>query len=76
MSAPLEFLEQSIGEPLWVISRGDIEYFGKFSGFDETLNIVLSDMTVYGPNNMKTQHSRALIRRDQIDIVVPGAGPQ
>lgn len=70
---PLEYLESNIGEPVWIISRSDVEYSGKFEGFDESLNVVLSDMTVHGPGEHKTVHSKALIRRDQIDIVIPGA---
>lgn len=69
---PLEYLESTIGEPVWIISRTDVEYSGKFEGFDASLNVVLSDMTVYGPGEQKTVHPKALIRRDQIDIVIPG----
>lgn len=68
---PLEFLQNNINNKVWIVSRNEVEYSGVLKGFDDSLNVVLSDMTVYGPENSKTTHTKALIRRDQIDLIIP-----
>lgn len=68
---PLLFLEENIGAPVWIISRKEVEYTGLFEGFDQSLNVVLKDVKVHGPEGATVEHSKALIRRDQIEMVIP-----
>lgn len=69
---PLEFLQNNIEKEVWIISRQDVEYSGVLKGFDESLNVVLSGMTAYGPGDAVTKRTKALIRRAEIDLIIPG----
>ena len=44
-TSPLSLLDASVGKYVTVLMRGDREFFGKVDGFDDYVNIVLSDVT-------------------------------
>ena len=38
---PLELVDKSIGERIWILTKGDQEYEGTLRGFDDYVNMVL-----------------------------------
>lgn len=44
---PLEVLDKCIGRPMWIHLRQDREFYGQLEGFDEFLNMVLTDCKEY-----------------------------
>jgi len=44
---PLEVLDKCIGRSMWVHLRQDKEFYGVLEGFDEFLNMVLTDCKEY-----------------------------
>ena len=41
---PLEVVDKCIGRHLWVLMKGDKEFYGKLRGFDDYLNMILDDV--------------------------------
>ena len=41
---PLEVVDKCIGRHLWVLMKGDKEFYGKLRGFDDYLNMILEDV--------------------------------
>ncbi|KAI3633225.1 hypothetical protein MIR68_008763 [Amoeboaphelidium protococcarum] len=41
---PLELMDKSIGKRLWIVLKDQSEIIGNLVGFDEFVNIVLSDV--------------------------------
>ena len=55
---PLELIDKCVGSRIWVIMKGDKEFTGTLQGFDDFVNMVLSDVTEYdysggGPTKLK-----------------------
>lgn len=55
---PLELIDKCVGSRIWVIMKGDKEFTGTLQGFDDFVNMVLSDVTEYdyaggGPSKLQ-----------------------
>mmetsp|Transcript_3809 Transcript_3809/g.5957 ORF Transcript_3809/g.5957 Transcript_3809/m.5957 type:complete len:85 (+) Transcript_3809:48-302(+) len=73
---PLAVIDQTIGQKIWVIMKGDKEVVGTLRGFDEYVNMVLEDVTEYEytPNGRKeTTLDQILLNGSNICMMVPGA---
>lgn len=44
---PLELIDKCVGSRIWVIMKSDKEFTGTLQGFDDYVNMVLSDVTEY-----------------------------
>ena len=44
---PMALVNKCIGQPIWVIMRGDKELVGTLRGFDDFVNLVLDDVKEY-----------------------------
>lgn len=71
VEVPLEFLQNNIGNKVWVVSRHETEFSGILDGFDDGLNVILSDMTEYNGSQVIVKRTKALIRRSEIDLIIP-----
>jgi U6 snRNA-associated Sm-like protein LSm5 len=80
MMLPLELVDKCIGARIWVIMKGDKEFVGILSGFDEYVNMVLEDVTEYEtlPDGSiaQTKIGSILLNGNNIALLVPGGtGP-
>ena len=41
---PLEVVDKCIGRVLWVLMKGEKEFYGRLKGFDDYLNMMLEDV--------------------------------
>ncbi|KAG4103159.1 LSM-domain-containing protein [Neocallimastix lanati (nom. inval.)] len=77
---PLELIDKCIGSRIWVIMKGEREFVGTLSGFDDYVNMVLEDVTEYEdtPQGRKiTQQEQILLNGNNICMLIPGGvGPQ
>ncbi|ORX78843.1 like-Sm ribonucleo protein [Anaeromyces robustus] len=77
---PLELIDKCIGSRIWVIMKGEREFVGTLSGFDDYVNMVLEDVTEYEdtPQGRKITHQeQILLNGNNICMVIPGGvGPQ
>jgi len=75
-----ELVDKCIGARIWVIMKGDKEFVGILSGFDEYVNMVLEDVTEYEtlPDGSiaQTKIGSILLNGNNIALLVPGGtGP-
>ncbi|KAL7413965.1 hypothetical protein BDY24DRAFT_414664 [Mrakia frigida] len=77
---PLELIDRCIGSKIWVVMKGDREFVGTLTGFDDYVNMVLEDVTEYHstPEGRTTTHlNQTLLNGSNIAILVPGGeGPE
>ncbi|ORY43216.1 like-Sm ribonucleo protein [Neocallimastix californiae] len=77
---PLELIDKCIGSRIWVIMKGEREFVGTLSGFDDYVSMVLEDVTEYEdtPQGRKiTQQEQILLNGNNICMLIPGGvGPQ
>lgn len=70
---PLELIDQSIGSPVWIIMQNEQEFSGTLMGFDEYVNLILSDVTEYDGHESRTHMSKLLLQGRNITMLIPGA---
>ncbi|KAL9048769.1 MAG: hypothetical protein Q9162_007560 [Coniocarpon cinnabarinum] len=74
---PLELIDKCVGSRIWIIMKGDKEFTGTLQGFDDFVNMVLSDVTEYDysggpPAKMK----KILLNGNNVCMLIPGGeGP-
>ena len=74
-------VDKCIGSKLWIIMKGDREFFGTLRGFDEYLNIVLDDVKEYsyagagGKRILLNSVDSMLLNGNNICLMVPGDNP-
>ncbi|XP_078343864.1 U6 snRNA-associated Sm-like protein LSm5 isoform X2 [Oculina patagonica] len=59
---PLELIDKCIGSRIHIVMKSDKEIVGVLLGFDDYVNIVLEDVTVYE----NTPEGRRMTKLDQI----------
>ncbi|KAJ5902296.1 LSM domain-containing protein [Penicillium taxi] len=74
---PLELIDKAVGLQVWVIMKGDKEFTGILAGFDEYVNMVLTDVTEYDWSGEGTQIKldRILLNGNNVCMLVPGGKP-
>eukprot|EP00011_Vannellida_sp_DIVA3-517-6-12_P002466 CAMPEP_0114625180 /NCGR_PEP_ID=MMETSP0168-20121206/11140_1 /TAXON_ID=95228 ORGANISM="Vannella sp., Strain DIVA3 517/6/12" /NCGR_SAMPLE_ID=MMETSP0168 /ASSEMBLY_ACC=CAM_ASM_000044 /LENGTH=96 /DNA_ID=CAMNT_0001836459 /DNA_START=1 /DNA_END=291 /DNA_ORIENTATION=- len=75
---PLELVDKCIGSRIWVIMKGNKEFVGTLSGFDDYVNMVLDDVVEVELNadGSKTvgRVEQLLLNGNNVCMLVPG-GP-
>lgn len=74
---PLELIDKSIGTKIWAIMSDFHEFVGTLEGFDDFVNIVLSDVTEYDVSKkVVSKKSKMLLSSRNLAMLVPGGdGP-
>ncbi|QPG76870.1 hypothetical protein FOA43_004264 [Brettanomyces nanus] len=75
---PLELIDKSIGTKIWAIMSDFHEFVGTLIGFDDFVNIILSDVTEYDVAKKEvSKKSKMLISSRNLAMLVPnGDGPE
>jgi U6 snRNA-associated Sm-like protein LSm5 len=77
----IEVVDKCIGSKLWIIMKGEKEFFGTLRGFDEYLNIVLDDVKEYAYAGAGSKRillnsvDSMLLNGNNICLMVPGDNP-
>ncbi|KAF2658272.1 LSM-domain-containing protein [Lophiostoma macrostomum CBS 122681] len=69
---PLELIDKCVGSQIWVIMNSGKEFTGKLLGFDDYVNMVLTDVTEIDPAEGNTQLPKILLNGNHICMMVPG----
>ena len=75
---PLEVVDKCIGRQLWVLMKGEKEFYGRLKGFDDYLNMALEEVKEFafsGTGSQKeliSQHSQMLLNGAHICMLIPG----
>jgi U6 snRNA-associated Sm-like protein LSm5 len=75
---PLEVVDKCIGRQLWVIMKGEKEFYGKLRGFDEYLNMIMDDVKEFAfsgtgrERQLLSRHKNMLLNGAHICMIVPG----
>ncbi|KAH7823847.1 U6 snRNA-associated Sm-like protein LSm5 [Monocercomonoides exilis] len=77
---PIDLVEKCIGSKIWILMRSDKEFVGTLKGFDDFLNVVLSDVDEFDPQPQglyKRNHlKQLLLNGTNIAVLIPGGtGP-
>mmetsp|Transcript_2958 Transcript_2958/g.6752 ORF Transcript_2958/g.6752 Transcript_2958/m.6752 type:complete len:89 (+) Transcript_2958:160-426(+) len=75
---PMALVNKCIGQPIWVIMRGDKELVGTLRGFDDFVNLVLDDVKEYTftpEGRTETRIPSILLNGNNITMLVPGGEP-
>lgn len=75
---PLELIDKSVGSKIWAIMSDFHEFVGTLEGFDDFVNIILSDVTEYDvARNVVSKKSKMLLSSRNLAMIVPGGnGPE
>ena len=72
---PLETIDKSVGEQIWIILKNEKEIVGTLKGFDDYVNMVLEDVTefeVTSEGKKTTQLKSILLNGNNVAMLVPG----
>ncbi|TPX34901.1 hypothetical protein SmJEL517_g02567 [Synchytrium microbalum] len=75
---PLELIDKCIGSRIWVIMKGDKEFAGLLTGFDDYVNMVLQDVTeieLTSQGRKVTKLKEILLNGNNICMLLPGVTP-
>ncbi|OUM53995.1 hypothetical protein BVG19_g3333 [[Candida] boidinii] len=74
---PLELIDKCVNSKIWILMTDNREFTGVLNGFDDFVNIILSDVTEFDNNKIVSQKSKMLINSRHITMLIPGGeGPQ
>ena len=75
---PLEVVDKCIGRQLWVLMKGEKEFYGRLKGFDDYLNMALEDVKEFAYSGLgservlTSQHKSMLLNGAHICMMIPG----
>ncbi|KAB8304977.1 hypothetical protein EYC80_004290 [Monilinia laxa] len=73
---PLELIDKCVGSKIWVVMKGDKEFTGTLTGFDDYVNMVLEDVIEFDYSGNQTKLPKILLNGNGIAMLVPGGeGP-
>ncbi|APA10023.1 hypothetical protein EAF04_003638 [Stromatinia cepivora] len=74
---PLELIDKCVGSKIWVVMKGDKEFTGTLTGFDDYVNMVLEDVIEFDhQSGNQTKLPKILLNGNGIAMLVPGGeGP-
>ena len=78
---PLEVVDKCIGRKLWVVMKGDKEFYGTLQGFDDYLNMIMNDVSEYkfaGAGSDRVLVSKVesmLLNGAHVCLMIPGENP-
>lgn len=74
---PLEVIDKTINQPVWIILQSNREFTGILRGFDDFVNVIIEDATEWVTTEEKSEkvmehHGRMLLSGNNINMLVPG----
>ncbi|SCV03967.1 LAMI_0H12376g1_1 [Lachancea mirantina] len=73
---PLEIIDKTVGQPVWVMLTSHREFAGTLVGFDDFVNVVLEDVVEYDRDSEVKRHAgKMLLSGNNIALLVPGGKP-
>ena len=75
---PLEVVDKCIGRQLWILMKGDKEFYGRLRGFDDYLNMIMEDVREFAyegsgmPRRLISRHKNMLLNGAHICMLIPG----
>ncbi|CCD25153.1 RNA-binding protein LSM5 NDAI_0E03360 [Naumovozyma dairenensis CBS 421] len=75
---PLEVIDKTINQPVWIILQSQREFTGTLIGFDDFVNVIIEDAVEWVLNEegedemIMTHHGRMLLSGNTIAMLVPG----
>lgn len=75
---PLEIIDKTVGQPVWIVLQSNREFTGTLVGFDDFVNVIVEDaLEIVGGANLEDvpvmQHKgRMLLSGNSIAMLVPG----
>ncbi|SCU99801.1 LANO_0F03730g1_1 [Lachancea nothofagi CBS 11611] len=70
---PLEIIDKTVGQPIWVMLTSHREFTGLLVGYDDFVNVVLEDVVEYDANQEIKRHAgKMLLSGNNIAMLVPG----
>ncbi|AET40294.1 RNA-binding protein LSM5 Ecym_5554 [Eremothecium cymbalariae DBVPG len=75
---PLEIIDKTINQPIWILLTSNREFTGTLVGFDDFVNVVIEDVIEYEgvDKEVKRHHGKMLLSGNNITMLVPGGKPQ
>ncbi|GME89361.1 hypothetical protein B5S31_g3229 [[Candida] boidinii] len=68
---PLELIDKCVNSKIWILMTDNREFTGTLNGFDDFVNIILSDVTEFDNNKIISKKSKMLINSRHITMVCP-----
>ena len=75
---PLEVVDKCIGRQIWILMKGEKEFYGRLKGFDDYLNMIMEDVKEFAfsgagkQRQLVSQHRNMLLNGAHICMMVPG----
>ena len=75
---PLEVLDKTINQSVWIILQSNREFTGKLVGFDDFVNVIIENAQEWIVNDdnenelVMKHHGRMLLSGNNINMLVPG----
>lgn len=75
---PLEVIDKTIDQPVWIILQSNREFTGKLVGFDDFVNVIIEDAKEWIVNEdqnselVMEHNGRMLLSGNNIVMLVPG----
>ncbi|CCK71219.1 RNA-binding protein LSM5 KNAG_0G01610 [Huiozyma naganishii CBS 8797] len=74
---PLEVIDKTISQPVWIILQSNREFTGTLVGFDDFVNVIIEDAVEWTVTDGKSEkimehHGRMLLSGNNIVMLVPG----
>lgn len=75
---PLEVIDKTINQKVWIILQSNREFTGTLVGFDDFVNVIIEDATEWTINEknenelVMEHHGRLLLSGNNINMLVPG----
>lgn len=74
---PLEVIDKTINQPVWIILQSNREFTGTLIGFDDFVNVIVEDAKEWivneDQNELVMEHKgRMLLSGNSIVMLVPG----
>ncbi|GMF65961.1 unnamed protein product [[Candida] boidinii] len=66
---PLELIDKCVNSKIWILMTDNREFTGVLNGFDDFVNIILSDVTEFDNNKIVSKKSKMLINSRHITMV-------
>ena len=75
---PLEVIDKCIGRHIWILMKGEKEFYGRLKGFDDYLNMIMEDVKEFAlsgagkTRQLVSKHRNMLLNGAHICMMIPG----
>lgn len=70
-SRPFDLLNESVGKPVLVVTKGNLSFRGTLKAFDVHMNVVLEDAEELVNGETKKKYGKLIIRGDTVILISP-----